>query len=406
MKNMILSLFQSASLLFTHSQLQTVPTSHYLFCVMKANGFQPKQICERFSENGNLRSSSLQSECSSFMMKDWSPSEISECSIFLENDMMNEIEMTDFNNKWSDFTTFMIDFNKVYKNLDEVQSRFLIYNDNLNFILQHNREQNHSYELGINHFGDWSHEEYKEYVNNGLYGAIMKTTCPKATEISGSLPASMDLRTKGVVNEIQDQGQCGSCWTFSSSSAVEGAYAQKSGKLEKMSEQSLVDCVSLQYGSMGCNGGSMDGAFNYIHDNGIASESSYPYTAKDGTCQKYTPVTKLSGCYDVPANELQLSYQVAQRVVSIAIQADGRTFQLYKSGVYDDANCYTGQLDHGVSLVGYGHDSSSNKDYYILRNSWATTWGESGYMRIGRNSVSTSTTGICGLAMMASYPVV
>ncbi len=396
----LFGLVQTASLLFAPRKSHVSP--HFLFCLMKSNpNYLPEDICSRFSDRSYLRDGSLHRECDSFMSKNWAPSNAEECSIFIESDFDYEMIIPE----WTHFTEFMMEHKKEYMNMEEVNERFEIFYGNLAFIESHNQE-NHSYELGINSFADWTHEEFQDYVQKGSVGALFKTSCTKAADQSGSLPASVDWRAKGIVAPIQDQGQCGSCWTFSSSSAIEGSYAQKTGNFVKLSEQNLVDCVGMTYGSRGCSGGSMDGAFNYVHDHGIASESSYPYAAKDGTCQSIIPVTKISTCYDVPANELQLTYAVAQRVVSIAIQADGRAFQLYKSGVFDDATCYQGQLDHGVSLVGYGHDSSSNKDYYILRNSWATTWGESGYMRIGRNSVASSTTGICGLAMMNSYPVV
>lgn len=395
-----LGLVQTASLLFAPRQPAVTP--HFLFCLMKSTpSYAPEEICARFSDRSYLRDGSLHRECDSFMSKNWSPVNANECGIFLDG----EVNVNEMVSHWSVFIDFMMEYKKEYLNMEEVNDRFMIFQDNLQFMESHNSE-NHSYELGINSFADWTHEEFQDYVQKGSVGALFKTSCTKATDQSGALPASVDWRSKGIVAPVQDQGQCGSCWTFSSSSAIEGAYAQKTGNFVKLSEQNLVDCVGMTYGSRGCSGGSMDGAFNYVHDHGIASEASYPYTAKDGTCQSITPVTKISSCYDVPANELQLTYAVSQRVVSIAIQADGRAFQMYKSGVFDDATCYQGQLDHGVSLVGYGHDSSSNKDYYILRNSWANTWGESGYMRIGRNSVASSTTGICGLAMMNSYPVV
>ncbi len=400
----LFELLQTASLLLLSTKEVSI-TPHYLFCVMKANQYESTDICGHFSDKSYFRDNSLNKDCVNFMNKRWEPESKEECSIFLEDDNLTYEDESMMLNKWSTFADYFVKFNKKYDNMDEVRERFLTYHDNLEFIRQHNEEGNHSYQLGENQFADWSNDEFKEFVRKGSFGLGMKTTCPKASDMSGTLPSAIDWREKGIVNPVQDQQNCGSCWSFSSSSSIEGAYAQKTGKLEKMSEQSLVDCVSLMYGSAGCGGGSMDGAFNYVIGNGIASEDSYPYTAKDGTCQKYTPVTKLSGCYDIPANELQLTYQVSKRVVSIAIQADSRSFQLYSSGVYDDPKCYTGQLDHGVSLVGYGHDTTSGKDYYITRNSWSESYGMGGYILLARNSVATSTVGTCGLAMMTSYPV-
>ena len=142
-------------------------------------------------------------------------------------------------------------------------------------------------------------------------------------------------------------------------------------------------------------------------DYGITTEQAYPYTSgtsgKAGTCQPFTPVTKLSSCWENPANELQLTLSIAKQPVSVAIEADKRSFQMYTSGVYNDPNCGT-NLDHGVTAVGYG--TENGQDYYIVKNSWGTSWGDNGYIKIARNSVSTSTKGICGIAMESSYPTV
>ena len=399
MKN-LMNLLETASLLFLPARDVDV-SPHFLFCVMKSKQISPEKICERFSERSYLRDNSLAKECQNFMLKNWEPESLYDCSIFIENNDADEIEIL---NRWDIFTDYMFDFNKVYQNIDEVHERYSIFHDNLEFINEHN-DGNHSYKLGINQYADWSNSEFKNYVSSGSFGLGMKTTCPKAADVSGALPSSVDWRDKGIVNTPMQQGSVGTCYSFSTTASMEGALAQKTGTFTKLSEQAIVDCAGIMYGDMGINGGSMEGSFNFIHDNGIPTEESYPYMAKQGTCQKYTSVVKNSGCYEVPANELQVTYVVSQRVVSIAVQADSRSFQLYSSGVFDDSKCYSGSLDHGVALVGYGHDSSSNKDYYILRNSWDTTWGESGYMRIKRNSVASSTEGMCGLAMMSSYPV-
>lgn len=396
----LFGLVQTASLLFAPREPAVTP--HFLFCLMKSNpSYLPEQICARFSDRSYLRDGSLHRECDSFMSKKWSPMNANECGIFLEGDV-DEMEMV---SHWSVFTDFMMEYKKEYLNMEQVNDRFMIFQDNIAFMESH-KQENHSYELGINSFADWTHDEFKEYVQKGSVGGLMKNNCPKGSDISGNLPISIDWRSKGIVATPMNQGSVGTCYTFSTTASMEGALAQKTGTFTKLSEQAIVDCAGITYGDMGVNGGSMEGSFNFVHDNGIPTEASYPYMAQQGSCQKYTIATKNNGCFEVPTNELQITYAVSQRVISIAIQADSRSFQMYKSGVYDDATCYSGQLDHGVALVGYGHDSSSNKDFYILKNSWDITWGEGGYMRIGRNSVATSTTGICGLAMMASYPVV
>ncbi len=404
----LFNLLETVALLFL-SQPDANISPASMFCLMKnqeAEGRLPaEKLCSVFGDRTYFRGEhSLQDECVRFMSKEWSPSSIDECTLFLDEDLNldseGEMEMMD---KWDNFLEYGVQYNKVYDTIDEIKERYLIFHDNLAFIKEHN-DGNHSYKLGVNQFADWSNDEFKSYVRQGSFGLGMKTTCPKAADMTGNYPSSIDWREKGIVNAIKDQGQCGSCYTFASIAAIEGADAQKTGKLKSFSEQSIVDCAGLTYGDMGCNGGNPQGTLRFIQDNGVPLESDYPYTAKDGKCQSYKAATQNTGCYTISANELQLTYALSQRVMSIAVQADGRSFQLYSSGVYDDANCYQGQLDHAVNLVGYGHDSSSGKDYWILRNSWSTTYGEQGYMRIFRNSVASSTTGICGLAMMTDYP--
>jgi C1A family cysteine protease len=211
----------------------------------------------------------------------------------------------------------------------------------------------------------------------------------------------VDWRQKNAVTPVKNQQQCGSCWAFSTTGSVEGAHAIKTGNLVSLSEQQLVDCSGAQ-GNQGCNGGLMDQAFQYIiSNNGITTESSYPYTAQQGTCQtNVTSAATISSFVDVTANsETSLMQAINVGPVSIAIEADQPCFQFYSGGILSDPSCGT-QLDHGVLLVGYGTDSSTNTPYWIVKNSWGASWGESGYIRLIRNQNE------CGVAAEASYPVV
>merc|ERR1712093_332796 len=202
--------------------------------------------------------------------------------------------------------------------------------------------------------------------------------------------------------------------------SVEGINAIKTGKLESFSEQELVSCAG-SYGNQGCNGGLMDDGFKYIMAKGDTLESNYPYTGKTGTCQqsKTSPIAvKITGYSDVAAsNEAQLQAAVAQQPVSVAIEADQSGFQFYKSGVFS-GTCGA-KLDHGVLAVGYGTDSG--KDYWKIKNSWAATWGDKGYIRLARGTKNTTSTngrkllgggggggksGECGLLKQPSYPSV
>jgi len=211
-------------------------------------------------------------------------------------------------------------------------------------------------------------------------------------------PGTLDWRSKGAVTPVKNQGQCGSCWAFSTTGSVEGAVQIKHGSLISLSEQCLMDC-SKAYGNMGCSGGLMDNAFKFAEANGIATEAAYPYTAKDGTCKAYTMSanSKITGYKDVATkNPTALGTAVDIGPVSVAIEADQAVFQNYKGGVIT-AGC--GQsLDHGVLVVGYGTDPTQG-DYWTVKNSWGVTWGEAGYVRITRNSDQ------CGIENEPSYPI-
>jgi len=214
--------------------------------------------------------------------------------------------------------------------------------------------------------------------------------------------ADLDWVTKGKVTGVKNQGQCGSCWAFSTTGSVEGAHSIKpGGTLVSLSEQQLVDCSS-SYGNAGCNGGLMDSAFKWIMAQGakgITSEAAYPYTAQNGNCKSPAPAmaATVSGFHDVAQSETALLSATNIGPVSIAIEADQQCFQFYSGGILDNAACGT-TLDHGVLLVGYG--TTTGKDFWRVKNSWGTSWGESGYVRFirGKNQ--------CGLTQMASYPTV
>merc|ERR1712159_639374 len=237
-----------------------------------------------------------------------------------------------------------------------------------------------------------------------------------------NLASSVDWTTKGAVTPVKNQGQCGSCWAFSTTGATEGSMQIATGKLQSYSKQELVDCAG-SFGNQGCNGGLMDNGFKYIEANGDALESSYAYTGKTGTCQKAKQAANelkkgvMTKFTDVQTDsEAQLMAAINQQPVSVAIEADQSGFQFYKSGVFY-GTCGN-KLDHGVLAVGYGTDNG--KDYWKIKNSWAATWGDKGYIRLARGTKNSTSTngrkllggggggkdGECGLLKQPSYPSV
>jgi C1A family cysteine protease len=309
---------------------------------------------------------------------------------------------------WKEFTNFQERFSKRYSTIQELESRFSIFRKNFVGILVHNADLSQNFTMGVNQFTDLTPEEFKTQYVGGLKAEVGSYGCKSFSSSASGAPSSIDWRTKGAVTSVKDQGQCGSCWTFSATGAVEGAWAISSGKLVDLSEQELVDCATgISYGSHGCNGGQMEGAFKFVIENGQCSLSSYPYTSgvskTGGTCQKCSPVAEISSCSDVkPNDQLSLKAAVAQQPVAVAIEADTRYFQSYASGVLTSSSCGT-TLDHGVLVVGYG--SENGQDYWNIKNSWGTTWGDQGYVKIARSS-STNDPGICGIAMDPSFPSV
>jgi len=290
-------------------------------------------------------------------------------------------------------------FGKSYQE-HEYNYRLDNFIDNAKHAWEFNMNNNASYTLGITPYSDMSHDEFSSYMN---FNGFMKSRgCDDMNYDSMmSLPESMDWRDYGAVTSVKDQGQCGSCWSFSSTGAIEGVNAISGSGLVDLSEQQLVDCAGGIYRNHGCNGGLMDFAFNYVMDNGQCLYEDYPYTATKGDCEECSSYLYLKGCMDVPAsNELALKEAVSQQPVSVAIEADTRVFQLYDGGILTSDACGT-NLDHGVLTVGYGEEDGVK--YWIVKNSWGQAWGESGYIRIGR-SESESSDGVCGIAMQPSFP--
>jgi len=282
----------------------------------------------------------------------------------------------------------------------EFPFRYSIFKGNMDFVQTWNADPTHTHTVGLNQFADITNAEYQSIYLGTRFDGTERLKNAGTFQVHNLTDDIVNWANKGAVTPIKNQGQCGSCWSFSTTGSVEGLNQIATGNLISLSEQNLMDCSSA-YGNQGCNGGLMDDAFRYIiANNGIDREADYPYQGVVGTCRyqvAWTGATIKSFSDVQSGNEGALASAANNQPVSVAIDASHQSFQLYTSGIYNEPACSTTALDHGVLVVGYGSD---NGDYWIVKNSWGTTWGMQGYIWMTRNGGNQ-----CGIATMASVPL-
>ena len=296
------------------------------------------------------------------------------------------------------FQKFIKKYNKKYASINEYLARFEVFKRNVMAAFT----ENTSYQTGITKFSDLTQQEFaKTYLNLNYDAMAVANFNPYIVTVKNAAPEAWDWRDKGYVSPVKDQGSCGSCWAFSTIANLEGLYYKEKGVMVTMSEQMLVDCDTID---SGCNGGLMENTFTWLKQNGgIMNDEDYPYKGYKSSCKsdstKYvdmqiTGYTKLgsgSSTWD-PVDEDEIK-EFLYETGPLAVALNANPLQTYSSGILDrtSSQCPTSGMNHAVTMVGYGHDDSQDKDYWIVKNSWGKNWGEDGYFRIRRG------TGCCGI---------
>jgi cathepsin L len=310
--------------------------------------------------------------------------------------LTNVISQELYNHQFQDFIK---KYNKSYETDSEYWYRYGIFKKNYIIIDNHNNNTNNNFTLRMNYFGDYDNLEYahiKGYYNLGQKNITFN---PLRHKMSYPVPDAIDWRAENLVTPIKNQGQCGSCWAFSTTGVIEGVHAKQTGNLVSLSEQQLVDCSQ---GNYGCGGGWPSLALeNVIKRGGIDSEKSYPYQGDDESCSynKSNIGAIIKSVVNITKYNMTELVNAIGTIgpISVAIDASDPAFQFYSGGIYTSKVCSPDNLDHAVLAIGYGFTSNKSK-YFIIKNSWGMDWGEEGFMYFNRDIDN-----MCGIVMDAVY---
>jgi len=338
-----------------------------------------------------------------------------------------------------EFLEYKATYGRKYKSFEEEQTRMEIFKDNLHKIKRHNARRNVSWRMKVTEFADMTEEEFKSTMLGGYKRTPLSGNHPSGEKVNiADLPESVDWRDKGVVTDPKNQGSCGSCWAFATVEQIESYAAINNVTVPELSTQEVTTCTPNTMhcgGTGGCKGSIPQLGYNYIQLFGLTTESEYPYwsgvTGMTGNCKydvdKRTPVATITGYNTIPRNDIMAAMSHLATTGPLAIAADASPWQFYGSGVFDSCS-YSSNigLNHAIQLVGYGTDPSEG-DYWLVRNSWGSRWGEQGYIRLIREPELTCGTdstpmdglaceggpgtdeqhvcGMCGILYDSSYPL-
>jgi len=309
------------------------------------------------------------------------------------------------------FNEFVAEHGKQYESPAHYHERMAIFSENLKMIEEHNAEYEAgrtSWYMAVNKFADLTHDEFKAQYASGLLNIAKPQglrAAPKATHKMNlkDLPEKKDWRDDGVVTAVKDQGMCGSCWAFATVETLESYLALESGEPAiELSPQQIVSCTPNPLkcgGTGGCSGSIPEIGFSYSALFGIVTEEEYPYTSghtgRTGDCQ-YDAESQVASAYNrgyetLPHNDFDVFMEHVATKGPLAISSDASRWSFYSGGVFDgcsyDKNI---EINHAIQVVGYDSDPVHG-DYWIVRNSWGSNWGDGGYIKLKRE-----TEAVCG----------